>query len=160
MNDISIRQVGWLDLVAHWEKVESLLDAAMPVSLQRYQPIDVLAMCIQGAPLTQAWMIGEGNELLAVMVTQVIQYPRRRGLMIFSLSGARMDEWFEKADELITTYAKHMGCDHIQAEGRRGWERVLGLEPRATFLVKDLMNNEIAPNGGAQSASSISDGGE
>lgn len=117
-----------------------MLDAAMPVALRRYEAIDILDYCIRG--LSQGWFIMEGGDLLGVMVTKVDQYPRRRGLTVFCLAGSRMSDWFGKAEEVLTEHARQMGCDHFECQGRKGWERVLSLEPRATLLVKDLTVNK------------------
>ncbi|HEX3862099.1 MAG TPA: hypothetical protein VHY35_10450 [Stellaceae bacterium] len=138
-NDIKIYPVAPADFITHWSTVEPLLNKALTVALQRYLAIDVLALMIQGQG--QGWFISEDNKILAIMVTKVEQFPRRRGLIVFALAGARMTEWFAQAEEILTAHARRFGCDHFECQGRKGWERVLELEPRATFLVKDLLNN-------------------
>lgn len=142
-NEFTILPVSPADFIANWSVVEPLLDAAMPVMMRRYLTIDLLAMTIQQQ--AQGWFIRDKNDIVAVILTRIDNYPRLRGLNIFAISGSRMNEWFEPADKILTQYARQMGCLFLEVQGRRGWERVLDLEPRSTFLVKDLtINNEQA----------------
>src|SRR4051794_8828762 len=107
--DITIDRVPPAALIARWHEVEPMLDKAMPVNLKRYWAIDILDFCIRG--FGQGWFVMQDKDLLAVMVTKIDQYPRRRGLSVFCLAGTRMSEWFEKADAVLTEYALHNGCD-------------------------------------------------
>lgn len=122
--------------------VKPMLDKAMPVALGRYNSDDVIAMLTQNA-LTQGWFVMEGSKVIAIAVTTVTQYPRRRGLGMFLISGSRIDEWLEQWIETMDDYARLTGCDHMEAQGRRGWEKILDLEPRAIFLIRDVPKKEI-----------------
>lgn len=124
------------ELIAKWDVLEAMIESALPCVLRRFLPVDILVMCLTGN--AQGWFIREDDELLAVMVTRVDLYPRRKGLSIFALAGRDMNRFFEKANEVISEYARQMGCDFLECQGRRGWERILDLEPRAVFLCKDL----------------------
>jgi len=110
----------------------------MPVNLQRYQAVDVLANLLGG--FSQAWFCIEDDELLAILVTKIDNFARRRGFNLWCVGGEphRMQEWFVEADKVLTDHAIKMGCDHFEITGRKGWERVLGFSPRAVFYVKDL----------------------
>ena len=147
MREITIFAVTAGDIIHHWQIVEPLLESSMPCEIRRYWPIDILAQIIQGKQ--QAWLVREGREILAVIVTQIDQFPRRRGLTVFFLAGTRMVEWFDRAETIITEYASRMGCDHFQTSGRRGWERVIGIEPTTNFYTKDIIPEK--PLNGASS---------
>ena len=57
------------------------------------------------------------------VVTQVLEYPRRRVFRIW-LAGGELDQLMyalEHAEE----YARHRECDAIEIDGRKGWARVL-----------------------------------
>lgn len=131
------------ELINRWPEVEPLLNAALPVNLKRFLAIDILALVIQGQ--AQAWFVTEGKSLLAVAITEIITYPRRRCFSVFALSGIRMAEWFAQAETMFTEAAVRMGADHFMCMGRKGWERQLDLEPHCIVLVKDI---PLTPKGG------------
>jgi hypothetical protein len=138
-SDVKIFPVPPNELIAKWDVIEPLIGSALPCTMRRYLAIDVLVMCITG--VAQGWFILEGDKLLAVMVTKIDVYPRSKGLTIFALAGERLAEFFEQANEVVSDYARRMGCSFLECVGRQGWQKVLNLEPRATFLVRDLTND-------------------
>jgi hypothetical protein len=146
---ISFSAVPPVALIERWPEVEPLLAKSMPVDLKRYLPIDILAALIREGQTTQAWFAREGDQLIAVLVTQIHQFPRRRGCSIFCLAGTRMAEWFGDAEAMLTEYAIRCGCDHFETQGRRGWERYLALEPRSIVLVKEIGPAANNNNGGS-----------
>lgn len=138
MNDITILPVSGIEVAAKWDVVEPLLAKALEVAAQRYWPVDILLYLLSGGGGWQAWMIREGSELLAILVTRIDVYPRKKGCNVFALAGSRMSEWFPQADEILSQYAKQNGCHFFECQGRRGWEKVLDLTPRAIYLIKEL----------------------
>jgi hypothetical protein len=148
MNEITVLPVSPAELIANWPIVGELLERALPVTMNRFLAVDVLALTIAGA--AQGWLIREGETILAVMITRVEQYPRSRGLNVFALSGPRLNDYFEQAKDVIADYARRMGCQFLECQGRQGWSRVLDMEPRATFLVLDLTTDEDEDGGAMQ----------
>src|ERR1700733_8640823 len=136
MGEIKVVAAPPAALISQWLTVEPLLAKSMPTDLGRFQPIDILAAVIRGEG--QAWLILEGETILAVTVTKIQQYPRSRGFHFFCLSGERMAEWFDQAEAFFTDYAVKNGCDHMELQGRKGWERVLDYTSHAIILTKDL----------------------
>jgi hypothetical protein len=136
MRIITVLPASPAELIHHWEFVEPQIERALPCASKRFLPVDVLAFCIQN--LAQGWFIREEQEIIAVMITRVETYPRQRTLNIFALSGSRMDEWYSDVEAVLVDYAKRQGCTQLECQGRRGWEKVLGIEPRSTVFVKDL----------------------
>ena len=57
------------------------------------------------------------------MITELITYPKRRGVHVF-LAGGDLDEILEMEKDL-TQWAKSIGADHMSLSGRAGWTRVL-----------------------------------
>lgn len=143
MPEIQVIPVSANDFIARWKEVAPLLDKAMPIMLARYESIDILAMVITSPQATQGWFAMEDQNILAVMVTQVCQYPRKRVLSMFCLGGERMNEWFKKGYQLLLEHGKRTGCQQFEVLGRPGWQKQLDLEPRSTLLVK-----ELTPDGG------------
>src|ERR1700731_243434 len=101
--NIEVMAVPPAEVIAKWSEVEPLIEAALPVRLRRFLPIDILAMAIQNQALF--WFVRKDGEFLAVAVTRIDIYPRSRSCSIFCLAGVRMAEWFERAEEVLTAYA-------------------------------------------------------
>jgi hypothetical protein len=140
MEEITILPAPPSEMIKEWPVIEPMLDKAMPVMLRRYEPIDILAICIAGQ--AQGWLVRDADKVIAVMITKIDHYPRRRGLSLFALGGDphRGVDWFGIAKPIMREHAKQMGCDHWECAGRKGWEKILELEPRSMFYVEDLTN--------------------
>lgn len=74
----------------------------------------------------------------SVIVTEITEYPRRRGCRIF-LAAGDMDELVNRMEPDVVEWAKGQDCDHMEIIGRRGWRRVLNdyREP-AAILTKEI----------------------
>jgi hypothetical protein len=136
MSKITVLPVSPAELIQHWKFVEEQIERALPCASKRFLPIDILSYCIQN--IAQAWFIREDQEILAILITKIELFPRQKCLNIFAVSGSRMADWYENVETVITDYAKRMGCTQFECQGRRGWQTILGLEPRSTVFVKDL----------------------
>lgn len=74
----------------------------------------------------QLWMMIEGGEAYAVVVTELITYAT--GLKACSgviVTGRERDKWLHLF-EPIKNWARQNGCELIEAWARPGWQRVLG----------------------------------
>lgn len=60
----------------------------------------------------------------SAVVTQVLEYPRRRVLRIW-LAGGDMDELRFALSGHAVDYARERGCSVIEVDGRKGWVKVL-----------------------------------
>ncbi len=117
-------------IIYHIEKVKELMDRVKDLLHPRATPGDLIAACI-GGELT-LWgafdekLVGEGEPLLAILVTNVRPYYRCNVLEILILSGDRMDEWLDQMNETTERYARDTNCliREIPA-GRVGWLRAL-----------------------------------
>lgn len=125
-------------LIKREAEVIPLLDSALEPFGYRYKPTDVLIELLRPNTLWQAWLIHEGEEIIAIAISQIVQFPQRRGLCIFAIGGTRMDEWLDDLKALMEDHALKNACDHMEIVGRRGWNKVLDLEPKAILLIKDL----------------------
>jgi hypothetical protein len=59
----------------------------------------------------------------AMVVTEVVQYPRGRALNVFLAAG-----WLEDVMSLqpqIEDFGRNQGCQSMHMRGRKGWRRVL-----------------------------------
>lgn len=82
----------------------------------------------------QFWPAPEG-----CIVTEILQFPRRRALNVF-LGGGDMDQLLDMHGDVIR-WARDQGCDQLMLCGRRGWERALksrGWKPTHITMTRDL----------------------
>ncbi len=73
----------------------------------------------------QLWVVREGNDTLAALVTEIRNYPT--GLRTFNvmlLGGVFREKWLHLWPELAN-WARAQGCTRAELVGRKGWERVL-----------------------------------
>jgi hypothetical protein len=75
------------------------------------------------------------------VLTEIVEYPRLKELNLF-LAGGNLEELCA-FDEVITDYAKAMGCARIEAHARKGFSRkremrAIGFYSRQVLIHKDL----------------------
>jgi len=88
-------------------------------------PQDVLGQSVAGK--TQIWLIHEGNEILGVATTIIVQHPRQRMARIIYIAGHDFKRWHARFLDTIEMFARQRDCAALEwFLGRRGWERLLG----------------------------------
>lgn len=80
----------------------------------------------------QAWAAYDGK-MVAGMVTQILNYPRKRVCDLLLASGERMADWLVWID-FIKAWAKREGCHVVRVMGRRGWLRTLNMDEFYTVM--------------------------
>jgi len=76
----------------------------------------------------------------AVIVTEVLTYPRLKALHAFLVAGD-MTELLEILQPQIEAFAREQGCSRLSCAGRFGWTRVLpnhGWKNDCAVLTKEL----------------------
>ena len=71
----------------------------------------------------QLWVAFDNDGLCAMEVTQIINFPRKKVLMLVFTAGRRAENWLHLIDEL-KIFAKQHGCTSIEGYGRPGWEKL------------------------------------
>ena len=104
------------------------------------EPADVLVQVFHGR--SQLWMAHEGNDILGIITTVVLQHPRQRTLRIVYLAGRDFKRWAKPAAAELEEYARQKDCAGIDGGSpRRGWGvalRELGFTAVATLYRKEL----------------------
>ena len=90
-------------------------------------PREMMNMALRGSVVV--WVAIVDNDIKGAVVTEVNDWPENRALRILSLGGDGMKDWIGAVVETLRDHARTNGCDRLVTEGRRGWERVLGLKP-------------------------------
>ena len=121
-----------------WPAVKHMVEAALSDSLGRLDADDVLELLRDGGMQLWAMVTADGEpEVVAVLVTEIIDYPRKRVLDLALMGGARMDLWLS-ALPVLEQWAAQQGIHQLQIHGRRGWARATGYPERGAVLVKEI----------------------
>lgn len=118
-----------------WPLVDKYVESALVYTNGAFLPEDVAAMCERGT--MQLWMAVRGDNVLAALVTEIVNYPRRRAVGVPFIGGKEMRSWFRKALHTIEAWSKEMGCDAMQGGARRGWGKLAKMEEVGCILWKN-----------------------
>ena len=109
-----------IDLV--WDDVVPLIEKALQHAEGELVPDDIKKHLDKGD--LRLWIALEGKETIAAMVTEVIQYPRKKIVRVITLAGRNMDMWYDFLP-MIEGYAIRNGCSSLEAWSRKGMARKL-----------------------------------
>lgn len=80
------------------------------------------------------------EQVLGALVTEILDYPKKRVLSLAFLGGIDMPRWADCIKDL-ELWAKDAGCHQVEIPGRHGWERVfraLGYRPITYTCAREL----------------------
>lgn len=123
----------WWPQVAHW------CEAALSHGGDLLNLEDLKAAV--AARDMQLWVVHEGEQLLAVCVTEIRRWPRCSVLTAIVVGGEQMPRWVRGLDDVLTRYARANGCAVLDAHGRKGWTktlRSLGWRDCAVTFAKEI----------------------
>lgn len=137
--------ITWSGIMAEhaeraWPRLRSFVERAIARGNGEYLADDILDAV--KARKMQLWAVRD-DEIRAVVVTEVLEYPRSRKLGVVGVAGEGMRDYLHLLPEVLEAYAKEQGCTSVRAGGREGWVRALavyGYERTATIVEKDLGN--------------------
>lgn len=120
-----------------WPLVDKYIADALVFTRGAWLPQDVCDACEKGN--MQLWLATdtEGDQVLAALVSEITDYPRRRIIGVPFIGGKRLREWFRPALAMIEAWSKEMGCDGLQGGARRGWGKLAKMEEVGVILWKD-----------------------
>ena len=105
----------------------------------RYETSDILTCLATGA--MQCFVAIEGIDLLAVMLTEIMNYPRFRAMRCIGISGRDAPRWTHLMTAIERVAKDNFGCTRIEAMLPARLERLLttgGWQPFHNLLEKDL----------------------
>ncbi len=88
----------------------------------RWHENDVLRAVLEER--AKLWVAQEADEVVAAVVTQIVEHPRCRDCFIWLVGGGRLREWAQAGLDEVESYARHMKCDCVTGGLRRGWLRI------------------------------------
>ncbi len=120
----------------HREELFPYLDSFVERSRDRYDIEDVFNNIKKG--YWTLWVVHKDSELKAVLITQIIEYPKLRELQIIMCVGEKHKDWYSLISRM-EEYAKLTGCKKVTAITRPGWEKVMqGYKKSHIYLERDL----------------------
>lgn len=123
----------------YWGSIEPLLNKSVKRCSSHIGINDVLLDLRNGR--STAWLVIDNNKAKAVIVTTVHQYPRKKSLRVDHIGGSGMSAWLGDVLGALKEYAAHVGAEEIEAEGRKGFDRICGrygFSPRHTTYGMNL----------------------
>lgn len=89
----SVATYSGSDVFPIWDSVKTLLKAPADWSRGEYDVDDLFTMLVNER--MRLWVFSEASEIILVMVTEVVQYPRKKVCNIYSISGRKLAEmWY------------------------------------------------------------------
>ena len=119
-----------------WDAAKEYLKDAIALNRGEFDLEDIHKLILEKK--MQLWGIHDG-ELKAVMVTEVIEYPRQKRVRVVLIGGSEMDTWLEVAVEAMDRFKELNGADGIEILGRKGWVKTLaqhGYKEYETVIIK------------------------
>jgi len=119
-----------------WPMVYPLIDKCHRYANGELETQDFLDMLTSGA--MQLWVATDDSLIFAAMITEFVQYPRKKVMRIIAIGGEGMKRWMRFFPALEAA-ALQVGCTGFEALGRKGWLRILkDWECTYYVLTKDI----------------------
>ena len=126
-----------VDVTGLWPWLQERLAKSIELSGGRFSKEWALQAAASGD--IQRWL-ASGGRGVGVIATQINVYPTGlKAMEVLFVGGDEMESWFDAIYQL-EAWARHRGCDVMEAGGRRGWRAKTpqGWKEAAVFFEKDL----------------------
>jgi hypothetical protein len=122
------------------DRCRPYLDKMAAGSGGRYETADIVNAITAGQ--FHLWLMIEGPDILAALLTEVVNYPRSRAMRGIGIVGHRSRRWVATGHAAVELASRiYFGCDRMEALVQEGHERMLipfGYQPRHMLLDKPL----------------------
>ena len=105
-----------------WDDVSPLIEKALRHAEGELIPDDIKKH-LDSANL-RLWVALKDKDVIAAMVTEIIQYPRKKIVRVITLAGKDMSLWYDFLP-MLEGYAIRHGCSSLEAWTRKGMTRKL-----------------------------------
>jgi hypothetical protein len=105
-----------------WDETYPLIEKALRYAEGELVPEDIKKHLDAGN--LRLWVALQDKSVIASMVTEIIQYPRKKIVRVITLAGKNMDLWYDFLP-MVEGYAISNGCSSLEAWTRRGMTRKL-----------------------------------
>ena len=114
--------VGSEDIGMIWDEVVPLIEKALVHAEGELVPGDIRKHLDSGD--LRLWVALKDKDVIASMVTEIIQYPRKKIVRVITVAGKDMSMWYEFLP-MLEGYAIRKGCSSLEAWTRKGMTRKL-----------------------------------
>ena len=111
-------------LETQWQYIEPILNKAVCLSPRKIDIKDVYEASKQGAYLV--WTVEDEGEIIAVITTRMVFYPKGYALALDFVGGDKMKDWIELVLSTLEAHARHNKCIPMEGFGRKAWQRFIG----------------------------------
>ncbi len=123
-----------------WLECEPYIEMGNGKSRDEMSVMDIYARLSEAR--MQLWLVfDDDKEIISVLTTEIIEYPRKTTCRIVTLGGQDLDLWVEQLLETLEEWALENGCVAMETICRKGFTKKLekfGYENAYTVLVKEL----------------------
>ena len=105
-----------------WSSIEKFAEGCAKYTYGRYTADDILDELLTKDQ--QLWTAFDDDGIHAFWVTEVIEYPQTKVLVMHFTGGNRIEEWQTIGLKQLQSFARDTGCTKIESYGRPGWEKV------------------------------------
>lgn len=138
---VEITRLNKKDADTYFIVLLPFIEKALEHSEGEYDLVDVEHGLLSGR--YESWIAVADDEVKAVAITEVVQHPNYRELLIKHIGGKDKNIWMtpEWQDRTFSQYAKDTGCKNLVMFGRKGWKRVLdklGWKESYTIMKKEI----------------------
>jgi hypothetical protein len=125
-----------LDIDQVWTDIESYIEGAAKYTHGRYTADDIRQTFKEGGQ--QLW-IAYDDKIYGAVITEVIDYPQMRALVMHFTGGIELTKWKDEMLSVLRSFAKDANCQTIESFGRTGWKKVFSKDGfKSKFMFYEL----------------------
>jgi hypothetical protein len=125
-----------LDIDQVWTDIESYIEGAAKYTHGRYTADDIRQTFKEGGQ--QLW-IAYDDKIYGAVITEIIQYPQMRALIMHFTGGIELPKWKDEMLSVLRSFAKDANCQTIESFGRTGWKKVFSKDGfKSKFMFYEL----------------------
>lgn len=124
------------DYESVWHLIQDYMEGAAKYTHGRYTVDDIKAELLNGNQ--QLW-IAYDDKIYGAVVTEVIEYPQMKALIMHFTGGVELPKWKDEMLSVLRSFAKDCGCQTIESFGRTGWKKVFSKDGfKSKFMFYEL----------------------
>lgn len=129
---------------ALWPRVRPWIERALAESGGHFRSDDVRE-ALERRDM-QLWAVRRGDEIAGALVTELVDYPRRRvcRLALAAAAVGIRDGWLPQLS-IVEEWARANRCDLVEIYGRPGWARLIAHQRKRVVLERRLRKNPNDP---------------
>jgi len=111
------------DIEYVWSHIEDYMRGAAKYTHGRFEVEDI-KRCLTTDRIQQLWIAYEDDKVYGAVITEIMEYPRMRVLVMHFTGGVELPKWKADMLALLQRFARDNGCKTIESIGRAGWKKV------------------------------------